>query len=124
MPLGYVTEDLVHELDLLEPFGNGNEKPIFAEKNVSVRKIAYLGREKQYLKFFFALANGGEMQGLYFRGSQELEQALRQKYGDDAWEAALQGQQSGISLTITYYPQMNRFRGTTSLQAMITGYKA
>ena len=123
MPLSYVTEELIHELDLLEPFGNGNEKPIFAVKHAPVKRISYMGKENQFLRFILGMEDGREMTALYFRGSEELEQEIREVYGDSAWDSAMQGMGNDIHLTITYFPQINEYRGNISLQALITGVK-
>lgn len=123
MPLAYVSEELIHELDLLEPFGNGNEKPVFAVKHMPIKRISYMGKENQYLRIIFRIEDGREMTGLYFRGSEELEAEIREVYGDFAWENAMRGQANDIYLTITYFPQINEYRGNISLQALITGVK-
>lgn len=123
MPLAYVSEELIHELDLLEPFGNGNEKPVFAVKHIPIKRISYMGKENQYLRIIFRIEDGREMTGLYFRGSEELEAEIREVYGDLAWENAMRGQANDIYLTITYFPQINEYRGNISLQALITGVK-
>ena len=123
MPLAYVSEELIHELDLLEPFGNGNEKPVFAVKHMPIKRISYMGKENQYLRIIFRIEDGREMTGLYFRGSEELEAEIREVYGDLAWENAMRGQANDIYLTITYFPQINEYRGNISLQALITGVK-
>jgi single-stranded-DNA-specific exonuclease len=123
MPLSYVTEELIHELDLLEPFGNGNEKPIFAVKHAPVKRISYMGKENQFLRFILGMEDGREMTALYFRGSEELEQEIREVYGDSAWDSAMRGMGNDIHLTITYFPQINEYRGNISLQALITGVK-
>ncbi len=123
MPLSYVTEELIHELDLLEPFGNGNEKPIFAVKHAPVKRISYMGKENQFLRFILGMEDGREMTALYFRGSEELEQQIREVYGDSAWDSAMRGMGNDIHLTITYFPQINEYRGNISLQALITGVK-
>ena len=82
-----------------------------------------MGKENQYLRIIFRIEDGREMTGLYFRGSEELEAEIREVYGDLAWENAMRGQANDIYLTITYFPQINEYRGNISLQALITGVK-
>jgi single-stranded-DNA-specific exonuclease len=69
------------------------------------------------------MEDGREMTALYFRGSEELEQQIREVYGDSAWDSAMRGMGNDIHLTITYFPQINEYRGNISLQALITGVK-
>ena len=63
MPFAYVTEELLSEFRLLEPFGNGNEKPLFAQKNLLVRRKSLIGKNKNVLKFLFSDERGTNMEG-------------------------------------------------------------
>lgn len=108
MPISYITKDLVHQLDALEPFGNANEKPCFADKNLRVERVYSIGKEKQYRKLVLCAANGRRMDGLYFGDGAEMDAYL---------EAHNQ------TITCTYYPSINVYRDVESLQVMITHFQ-
>ena len=118
MPLSYLTLERIRQLSVLEPFGNGNEKPVFADKNVRIDGITYIGKEKQYLKFSF-----GSIDGLYFGDSGALIDALVKKYGEDAVDTAFERRSDGLFIDIVYYPQINSFRGRDSIQVVIDEWR-
>lgn len=106
MPLGYITTDLVRQLDLLEPFGNGNDKPVFARKNVFVHRHNRIGKNGEYLKLVLR-DEGTDIDALYFSDADEF----------------LKNVDIGDNIDILYYPQINEFRGIESLQIVITDYR-
>ena len=122
MPLSYLCPDLIRQLERLEPFGNGNEKPVFAQKGVIIRRAFYIGKQKQYLKFVLETENGCRMDGLYFGDSTAFARDMCAWFGRGLWEAALEGYTGGLRLSLTYYPQINTFRGQEQMQVVITGY--
>lgn len=122
MPLSYLRPDLIRQLERLEPFGNGNEKPVFAQKGVIIRRAFYIGKQKQYLKFVLETENGCRMDGLYFGDSTAFARDMCAWFGRGLWEAALEGYTGGLRLSLTYYPQINTFRGQEQMQVVITGY--
>ncbi|MCR5099266.1 MAG: single-stranded-DNA-specific exonuclease RecJ [Lachnospiraceae bacterium] len=122
MPISYLSFDLIRQLDILEPFGNGNEKPVFADKGVAIHRLSYIGKEKQYLKL--ALFSGrGTIDGLYFGDSGALVDELVKKYGEDAVDAVFEGRSSDMGISFTYYPQINSFRGSESMQVIIDQWR-
>ena len=107
MPLSYITEPLVQELQKLEPFGQGNEKPQFAQKNVRIRSIRVLGKNRNCVKLSLTGEGGFVMDGLLF--------------GDgDKFEAEAAGSES---IDVIYYPDINEYNGRRTLQAVIKDYK-
>ena len=71
LPLAYVTEEIVDELELLEPFGKGNTKPLFAEKNLRVQNLRIIGKNQNVLKFQVLDQAGRKMEAIYFGEVQE-----------------------------------------------------
>ena len=122
MPLSYLRPDLIRQLEMLEPFGNGNEKPVFAQKGVTIRRAFYIGKQKQYLKFVLETEEGCRIDGLYFGDSAAFAGDMCAWFGRETWEAALEGYTGGLCLSLTYYPQINSFRGQEQMQVVITGY--
>lgn len=108
MPLEYVTEGLVEELKRLEPFGQGNEKPLFAQKGLLIRSLRVLGKNRNVVKLGLVTETGLSMDGLLF--------------GDgDAFQRELAGKDQ---IDIVYYPDVNEYNGNRTLQAVIRNYKA
>lgn len=106
MPLSYITKELVREFAVLEPFGKGNEKPMFAEKNIRVLNLKLLGQKGNAVKLLVEDAGGCRMEALYFGDAAEFMRKV----------------QEGSVLSILYYPSVNEFRGTETLQITICGY--
>ena len=107
MPLDYVSERLVEELKQLEPFGQGNEKPLFAQKNLYIRNIRILGKTRNLAKLNLVTESGLTMDGLLFTNGDEFLREL----GDRKW------------IDIIYYPDVNEYNGIRTLQAMIKHYQ-
>lgn len=122
MPIEYVSEDLIEQLNLLEPFGNGNPKPVFAQKDVPVSKISYMGKDNKFMRISFLMTNGRSMTGVLFSGVDELKSLIEEKYGAASFERALDGR-GNFKLDIVYYPQINNFRGRQYLQVVVDKYK-
>ncbi len=118
LPLAYLSESFISQLDVLEPFGNKNEKPSFADKEVSVKKITYIGKETKYLKFTFESGNRS-IDGLYFGDASELEIKIKESFGEAEFEKALVGKSTEMKLSILYYPQINEFRGNRNIQIVV-----
>lgn len=112
---------LIEELEVLEPFGNGNPKPTFAAGNLPIKSMVRIGKEKQYVKFSFA-TEGGTLDGLYFGDSDALDEKLKEKFSTEEVENAYSGKASDLTLSISYYPQINEFRGRRSIQVIINDY--
>lgn len=121
MPLSYISETLIGQLSVLEPCGNGNEKPIFADKNLAARRAYYIGKERNMLKLSLAVS-GGTMDALYFGDAEEFLDYYREKYGTEAVDALLSGRPQEMRFAFTYYPQINSYQGMESLQIVITHY--
>ena len=108
MPLEYVTEGLVEELKRLEPFGQGNEKPMFAQKGLMIRSLRVLGKNRNVVKLGLVTDTGLSMEGLLFGDGDAVQRELAGKDRID----------------IVYYPDVNEYNGNRTLQAVIRNYKA
>ncbi len=107
MPLEYISEPLIEELDLLEPYGQGNEKPLFAQKDLSIRSVRVLGKNRNVVKFSLATKAGTPMDGLLFEDGDLFVEEL----GDSR------------QLDVVYYPAVNEYNGNKSLQIIIKNYR-
>ncbi len=122
MPLDYIRENLVEEFHVLEPFGKGNEKPLFAEKNLQLLRASVLGKNKNVLKFQVKSSGGRIMEALYFGDVDALKKYLQEKYGVKEVEKLFLGRENETRLSVTYYPEINEFRGLRTLQIVIQNY--
>lgn len=107
MPFEYVTEGLIKEFQSLEPFGQGNEKPLFAQKNLLIRSARVFGRNRNVVKLSLVTETGVPVDGILF--------------GDG--DAFLEKQAGKERMDMVYYPDVNEYNGTRTLQAVIKNYK-
>lgn len=120
LPFSYVTEELVAELSLLEPFGKGNTKPVFAGRNIELLNGKILGKNKNVLKLRVRDEKGTVMDAVYFGSIDIFSEALNSKYGVCAMEDLLSARERGLKLSLTYYPDINEYMGKRSPQIVIT----
>ena len=106
MPISYITKELVEQISLLEPFGKGNVKPIFAQKGLRVLDSNIIGKNKNVVKLKLLDPQGAIIEGIYFGEADDFMNFIREK----------------DSISVTYYPEINRFRGRESLQIIIQNY--
>lgn len=107
MPIHYIRKDLVQELSLLEPFGKGNEKPLFAQKNLWISQMRVFGKNRNVVKMRLTDENGYPMDGVYFGNGDEFVEEGRGKR----------------KISIVYYPDINMYQGRESLQVIIRHYQ-
>lgn len=106
MPISYITKELLEQISLLEPFGKGNVKPIFAQKGLRVLDSNIIGKNKNVVKLKLLDPQGAIIEGIYFGEADDFMNYIREK----------------DSISVTYYPEINRFRGRESLQIIIQNY--
>lgn len=107
MPLEYISENLVNELKILEPFGQGNEKPQFAQKNLSIRSSRVLGKNRNAVKLALVTENGLAMDGMLFTEGDRFMEEL----------------EGNRKIDVIYYPDINEYNGNRTLQIVIRDYK-
>ncbi|MBQ8803051.1 MAG: single-stranded-DNA-specific exonuclease RecJ [Tyzzerella sp.] len=108
MPLRYANEALVEQLELLEPFGKGNQKPVFVEKDIEILNTRILGKNKNVLKMQVRDAEGTVMDAMYFGDIQMFLEHYEKKCGKAAF---------------TYYPSVNEYQGRKSMQIIVQNYQ-
>lgn len=123
LPLGYVNEQLVEELELLEPFGKGNTKPIFVEKDIEILKGNILGKNKNVLKLQVRDVQGCTMDAMYFGDVEQFITYLKDKFGESSVQRMFQGYSSGMKMAFTYYPTINEYMGRKTTQIVIQNYQ-
>ena len=106
MPISYINKNLIRQLSVLEPFGKGNGKPLFAQKNLRVLKVGIFGKNQNTVKVQLMDASGAVMDGLYWGDAKEFAEFAR----------------SHETISVTYYPRINSYMGRESLQIVIQNY--
>lgn len=106
MPISYLSRKLTEQLKILEPFGKGNTKPLFAQKNLRAAGLRILGRNRNVAKMLLIDENGIKMDAVYFGEAQEFVDFV----------------QAHDTISVTYYPEINVFQGRENLQVVIKNY--
>ena len=123
LPFSCVTEELVEELTLLEPFGKGNTKPVFAARNVELISGRILGKNRNVLKLQVKDSSQTAMEAVCFRGAEQMLSLLEERYGKEAVDLLMKGRGGQMKLSVTYYPDMNEYMGKRTVQIVITHYQ-
>lgn len=123
MPFGCVTEGLVKELELLEPFGKGNTKPVFAARDVTLLGARILGKNRNVLKLQVQDVNGCRIEAMLFHHADDFLDKLEEQYGKTEVEALLKGRGRQIRISMTYYPDINEYMGKKTPQIVVTHYR-
>ena len=106
MPISYLSRTLTEQLSVLEPFGKGNSKPLFAQKGLRVLNLRIFGKNQNVAKMCLMDGQGNSVDAVYFGAAKEFEQYVQQKE----------------LISVTYYPEINVYQGRESLQAVIRNY--
>ena len=122
MPVGYISEAFVEELELLEPFGKGNVKPIFAEQHFKLLGGAIIGKNKNVFKAKVQNKNGDRIEAIYFGDVEKFQEFLVEEYGKNECEKMFRGEENSIDIAFTYYPSVNEFNNRKTLQIVIQNY--
>lgn len=123
LPFECVNEKFIGELAVLEPFGKGNARPVFAERQVQVESARILGKNKNVLKLQVKDLHGTRMDAMYYGDVNTFVEYVREKFGDIACECLLRGHGHGIVMAFTYYPDINEYQGVRTPQIVIQNYK-
>lgn len=109
MPLDYLREDLIRQLEVLEPFGKGNEKPVFADKELRVQNVRIVGKNRNVLKMRLISKMGKDYPAVCFSSAAK------------ECKAYLEEKRTGIS--IIYYPQLNFYSGEAQMEIVVTRFR-
>ena len=123
MPLAYVSEQLISELAMLEPFGKGNEKPVFATKNVKILSLKIMGANQNMCKLKVMDDSKKSVEALVFSSVfQGFMEFLSEEYGEEQIKKAKLGMENDIRISVIYYPDINEYNGRRTVQIIINNY--
>ncbi|MGN1148548.1 MAG: single-stranded-DNA-specific exonuclease RecJ [Lachnospiraceae bacterium] len=120
MPLAYANRNLAEELQVLEPFGTANPKPLFACKNVCFLRGRKMGKNGSFARYQVE-QDGRNYEVVYFGALDKFHAFLEEKFGCGAVEALYAGR-GGFELSITYQLGMNSYLGKTEVQIVMQNY--
>lgn len=122
MPMSYVTIDFVKQLSVLEPFGNGNPKPVFAQKQVKILRGSILGKNKNVGKYRVEDENAGQYDMMYFGDLESFHAFLEEHFGSQELDRLYGAGSNAICISVVYYPDINVYRGQETLQMIMQDY--
>ena len=117
MPFSYVTDGFLKELELLEPFGTGNSKPVFAQAKMKFLSMRIMGKLKNMAKFTVEDEWGGRYSLVLFRHLEEFLRDVEIKYGSSVLnDFREKNKNCGIEMNVIYYPSVNEYMGRQEIQ--------
>ncbi|MCQ2506354.1 MAG: single-stranded-DNA-specific exonuclease RecJ [Lachnospiraceae bacterium] len=119
LPFDRVGVKDVLELAMLEPFGKGNEKVIFAERDCLIKGIRYIGKNNNYLRFRLQNSFGKTYDASLFKEASEVLKYLNEKFGQVSVNRMLEGKTTGDKISIAYVPQYNCYNGVEKVQCIL-----
>lgn len=122
LPISYITQALVEELSILEPFGMGNEKPLFAQKNLQIIKISILGKNKNVINMTLKDQEGNEIIAVLFHQAEVFLEQLYNLYGQQAVSLINSSKGDKVHIKAVFYPQINEFRNQKTTQIVLKEY--
>ncbi|WP_252234953.1 single-stranded-DNA-specific exonuclease RecJ [Clostridium sp. CH2] len=123
LSLENINYDMINDLEILEPFGKGNSKPLFGAKNVNAVKAMVLGQNKNVLKIKLKTVIGRTIDSIYFGDIQEFEQYITKKYNYEELQKLYDGEFNSVNLDLIFYPSINEYNGNINIQIVIQNYR-
>ena len=123
LPVDYLSEEFIHELDRLEPFGTDNSRPLFAQKDLHISGLRELGKTGRVLKLYLKDERGFPVEAIYFGDVSEFYKDIEEVAGSQELYRIKRGQPNRLKFACTYYPDINEFRGMRTIQIVIKNYK-
>lgn len=122
MPMSYVTPAFVRQLSVLEPFGNGNPKPVFAQKNLRICKGRIFGKSSNVGKYQVKDETGRSYDMIYFGNIELWHDFLAEHFGEEERDRLYRAGSDVIRISVIYYPDINVYQGKESLQMVMQDY--
>ena len=123
LPLEYLNLHLIEELNVLEPFGKGNSKPVFGVRDAKITKAMLLGKDKNVLKLKLLTNNDITIDAMIFNDLENFESKIIEKYGNEGLDNLYNKSNNNISMDFTFYPSINEWNGNKSIQIVVNGIR-
>lgn len=123
LPLEYLNLHLIEELNVLEPFGKGNSKPVFGVRDAKITKAILLGKDKNVLKLKLLTNNNITIDAMIFNDLENFESKIIEKYGNEELDNLYNKSNNNIPMDFTFYPSINEWNGNKSIQIVVNGIR-
>lgn len=123
LPLEYLNLHLIEELNVLEPFGKGNAKPVFGVRDAKITRAMLLGKDKNVLKLKLLTNNNITIDAMIFNDLENFESKIIEKYGNEELDNLYNKSNNNISMDFTFYPSINEWNGNKSIQIVVNGIR-
>ena len=123
LPLEYLNLHLIEELNVLEPFGKGNSKPVFGVRDAKITRAMLLGKDKNVLKLKLLTNNNITIDAMIFNDLENFESKIIEKYGNEGLDNLYNKSNNNISMDFTFYPSINEWNGNKSIQIVVNGVR-
>ena len=123
LPLEYLNLHLIEELNVLEPFGKGNSKPVFGVRDAKITKAMLLGKDKNVLKLKLLTNNNITIDAMIFNDLKNFESKIIEKYGNEELDNLYNKSNNNIPMDFTFYPSINEWNGNKSIQIVVNGIR-
>lgn len=123
LPLEYLNLHLIEELNVLEPFGKGNSKPVFGVRDAKITRAMLLGKDKNVLKLKLLTNNNITIDAMIFNDLENFESKIIEKYGNEELDNLYNKSNNNIPMDFTFYPSINEWNGNKSIQIVVNGIR-
>lgn len=123
LPLEYLNLHLIEELNVLEPFGKCNAKPVFGVRDAKITKAMLLGKDKNVLKLKLLTNNNITIDAMIFNDLENFESKIIEKYGNEELDNLYNKSNNNIPMDFTFYPSINEWNGNKSIQIVVNGIR-
>lgn len=123
LQIEYLNMELVNKLSNMRPFGKGNWSPIFAVKDVTVKRVIFMGKDKNFLRFKMEYGNGKQIDGVNFNKFEKFKEMYIDKYGEEGFLKLQDSGYCNFKMDILYYPEINEFKGISNIQLSIKSFR-
>ncbi|MGL5417201.1 MAG: single-stranded-DNA-specific exonuclease RecJ [Clostridium sp.] len=116
--------EILDEINKMRPFGKANNSPTFGEKDISVKKISFMGKEKRFLRFKIEMKNGKTIDGVNFNKYDEFKEGFEEAFGEEEFlKLQYSGGHCNFKMDIIYYPDINEYMGNRKIQLNIKSFR-
>ena len=122
LPIGYIHDEFLKELEKMEPLGKGNVKPVFAEQHFRILRAAKRGKENNVLVMNVENEQGTRMDALLFDDVDGFEAFIEEEFGGEELEKMYHGKANNVDVAFTYYPSVNEYNGMRNFQIIISNF--
>lgn len=123
LPIWYLREELVNQIAYMGPYGNGNPRPLFAERGLFVDGVRVLGANRNVLKLKLRDGQGHQVEGISFQDPEEFFGMIRDRYGEAQLERVMHGRPNEVQLLVAYEPTVNEWHGMKNIELNIKHMK-